>query len=76
MEPGSLAVRSAIREIAVGNSGGLAKLRAFNHLGARDRLVWAYAAEHEPIRGQRIADAYKELTGEDVNVRLARFQTD
>jgi hypothetical protein len=72
----SLAVRSAIREIADGNPAGLAKLRTLSQLGARDRLVWAYAAEYDPIRGQRIADAYKELTGEDVSVRLARLQAD
>ena len=69
-------VRSAVREIAAGHPEGLAKLRAFNHLGARDGLAWAYAGEWDPIRRGRLADAYKELTGEDVDARLARLLSD
>ncbi len=70
------AVWSAVREIAAGRPEGLAKLRAFNHLGARDGLAWAYASERDPIRQGRLAEAYRELTGEDVDLRLARFLSD
>jgi hypothetical protein len=40
----------------------------------RDRLVWSYAAERGPARKNRLAEAYKELTGEDVESRLARLE--
>jgi len=36
--------------------------------------VWAYAAEREPVRKRRLAVAYKELIGEDVESRLARLE--
>ncbi len=72
----SLTLRSAIREIQMGNPAEMSKLRSLNWLGASDRLVWAYAGEWDPVRRQRIADAYRELTGEDVRVRLAQLQGD
>jgi hypothetical protein len=72
----SLTLRSAIREIQKGNPAGMAKLRSFNWLGASDRLVWAYAGDGDPVRRQRIADAYRALTGEDVRVKLAQLQGD
>lgn len=69
----SLAVRSAIRDVAAGNPGALAKLRAWYRFAPRDRLVWAYAAEQDQTRKRRLADAYKALTGEDVESRLIRL---
>ena len=70
----SLAVRSAVRDVAAGNPTALAKLRTWYRFGPRDSLVWSYAAEQDPLRKQRLADAYKELTGEDVDSRLARLE--
>jgi hypothetical protein len=37
-------------------------------------LVWSYAAEQDAVRKQRLADAYRELTGEGVESRLARLE--
>jgi hypothetical protein len=69
----SLVVRSAIRDVAAGNPAGLASLRFWYRFAAGDMLVWTYADELDTIRKQRLADAYKELTGEDVESRLARL---
>lgn len=71
--PVSLAVRSAIGDVAGGKPGALAKLRAWYRFAPRDRLVWAYAAERDLTRKRRLADAYKELTGEDVESGPARL---
>ena len=62
----SLAVRSAMRDVAAGSSSAMAKLRALYRFAPRDSLVWAYEEERDPVRQQRLADAYTELTGEDV----------
>jgi hypothetical protein len=69
----SLAVRWAIRDIAAGDPTALVRLRAWYRCAHRDRLVWSYAAERDPVRRRLLADAYKELTGEDVESRLARI---
>src|SRR5262249_10906066 len=69
----SLTVRSAIRGVAVGDPTALARLRTFYRFAHRDRLVWSYSAERDPVRRKRLADAYKDLTGEDVESRLARL---
>lgn len=69
----SLAVRFAIHDVAGGEPGAFARLRAWYRFTPRDRLVWAYAAERDPARKRRLADAYKELTGEDVESRPARL---
>jgi hypothetical protein len=70
----SLVVRSAIRDVTDGQPGALGKLRAWYRFAPRDRLVWSYAAERDPVRKQRLADAYKGPTGEDVESRLSRLE--
>ncbi len=67
-------MRSAIRDVAAGYPTALEKLRAWYRFAPRDSLVWSYAAERDTVRKQRLADAYKELTGEDVESRLARLE--
>jgi hypothetical protein len=69
----SLAVRWAIRDVAAGDPTALVRLRAWYRFAHRDRLVWSYAAERDPVRRRRLADAHKEPTGEDVESRLARI---
>ena len=69
----ALAVQSAIRDVAAGKSGALARLRTWHRFAPRDSLVWSYASEPDPVRRQRLAEAYNELTGEDVESRLARL---
>jgi hypothetical protein len=69
----SLAVRWAIRDVAAGDPTALARLRTWYRFAHRDRLVWAYAAERDPVRWRRLAEAYKELTGEDVESKLTRI---
>jgi hypothetical protein len=68
-----LTVRSVIRDFAAGNPQALAKLRVWYRFAPRDSLVWSYVAEQDQVRKQRLADAYKELTGEDVESRLAQL---
>jgi hypothetical protein len=70
----SLAVRSAISDVAAGNSTAMLTLRAWYRLAPRDSLVSSYAAERDPVRKQRLANAYKELTGEDVESRIAELR--
>jgi hypothetical protein len=69
----SLTVRWAIRDVAAGDPTARARLRAWYRFAHRDRLVWAYGAERDPVRRRRLA-AYKELTGEDIESRLARIE--
>ena len=38
-----------------------------------DRFVWAYRDERDPERRARLAAAYRELTGQDIERRLARL---
>ncbi len=66
----SLAVRSAIHEVANGTPEAVEKLRPWYRFAHRDRLIWACSAEQDPIRRKRLADAYKQLTGEDAEPRL------
>ena len=68
-----MAMRSAGRDVGAGSSNALATLRVWYPFAPPDSLVWSYAAERDPVRKQRIADAYKELAGEDVASRLARL---
>jgi hypothetical protein len=70
----SLAVQSAIRDLAAGKSAAMLTLRGWYRFAPRDSLVWSYAAERDPVRKQRLANAYKELNGEDVESRLARLE--
>jgi hypothetical protein len=53
---------------------GLAQLRRFRGLGSFDRLVLAYEAEKEAGRRERLAASYKELTGEEIEHRLATLR--
>jgi hypothetical protein len=69
----SLAIKSAIRDVAAGNPTALAQLRAWYRFAPRNSLVWSYEAERDSVRRQRLADAYKELTGEDLESRLSRL---
>jgi hypothetical protein len=70
----SLAVQSAIHEVAAGKPTAMLTLRDWYRFAPRDSLVWSYATERDPVRKRRLANAYKELTGEDVELRLARLQ--
>ncbi|WP_165235973.1 hypothetical protein [Aquisphaera insulae] len=70
----SLTVRAAIRGVAAGDPTAMAKLRAWGTVASEDRLVWAYEAERDPTRKQRLADAYQSLTGADVEARLDRLR--
>jgi hypothetical protein len=70
----SLTVRSAIRDVAAGNSAAMSTIRAWYRFAPRDSPVWSCSAERDPVRKQRLANAYKELTGEDVESRINRLQ--
>ena len=67
----SLAVRHAIGDVARGDPTAMARLRAWYPYAHRDRLVWSYSAERDPARRERLARAYRELTGEHVEQRLS-----
>lgn len=67
----ALALRSATRDVANGDPTALAKLRVWYRFGPADSLVWSYEAEHDPVRRQRLAKAYEELTGTDIESRRA-----
>ncbi|QEH34621.1 hypothetical protein OJF2_31620 [Aquisphaera giovannonii] len=69
----SLTVRAAIRGVAEGDPAAMAKLRDWYGFAHRDRLVWAYTAEQDITRKKRLADAYRSLTGHDIESRLARL---
>jgi hypothetical protein len=69
----SLTVRNAIRDVAAGEPSAMARLRAWYPYAHRDRLVWSYQAERDPLKKDRLARAYHDLTGEDVEVRLIRL---
>lgn len=51
----------------------MARLRALSPYADRDSLVWTYDAEHDAARKKRLATAYRDLTGEDVENRLSRL---
>jgi len=68
----SLAIRHAITDVARGDSSAMTRLRAWYPYAHRDRLVWSYAAERDPARKDRLARAFRDLTGEDVEQRLLR----
>ncbi len=69
----SLAVRHAIADAALGDPSAMGRLRAWYPYVHRDRLVWSYSAEANPVRKARLASAYFDLTGEDVEQRLHRL---
>jgi hypothetical protein len=68
-----LAVRSSLRDVASGNPRAMEKLRGWYPFSPPNTLVWSYFTEVDLVRKQRLADAYKELTGEDVNLALGRL---
>jgi hypothetical protein len=67
----SLVVRSAIRGVVEGEPSAMNRLRAWSPFVNGDRLVRSYEAEQDPVRKERLATAYRDLTGEDVETRLA-----
>jgi hypothetical protein len=72
----SLTVRQAMRDVARGEASGMARLRSWYRFAHRDRLVWAYAAERDPVSKERLAGTYRELTGEDAEHRLLMLSFD
>jgi hypothetical protein len=52
---------------------GLSVLKRFGVFANYDLLVFAYRAEKDAERRQRLAEAYKELTGTEIGHRLARL---
>jgi hypothetical protein len=66
-------VQSAIRDVAAGKPRALEKLRAWYPFAPPDTLLSLCADELDFVRRQRLADAYKKLTGEDVNSVLGRL---
>jgi hypothetical protein len=66
-------VRKAIQGIIVGVPDATAGLRRWPPFLYRDRLVWAYQGEQDAVRRERLAKAYKELCGDDIESRLRRF---
>jgi hypothetical protein len=69
----SRVVRTAIRGINVGAPDATAGLRGLPPFVYRDRLVWAYQREQDPERRERLARAYAELCGEEIESRLLRL---
>ena len=57
--------------VAAGPERQVRKLRAWYRFTPRDKLGWLFADEQDVVRKKRFADAYKELTGEDLDSRLA-----
>jgi len=51
----------------------MGRLRVWYPYAHRERLVWSYSAEADPVRKERLARAYFDLTGEDVEQRLHRL---
>ena len=47
------------------------RLKYVGWSGNMDRIVWSYSEERDQIRKQNLARAYKEITGNDVENRLA-----
>ncbi len=66
-------VRAAIEKVASGDAGAKATFRRWHRFVDPDRLVWAYASEGDPKRKTRLAEAFKDLTGKDVESRMAEL---
>jgi len=47
------------------------RLKYVGWSGDMDKIVWSYSKERDQIRKQNLARAYKEITGNDVENRLA-----
>lgn len=52
----------------------IATLKRFRPLSNFDAIAFAYEKEHDKERRERLATAYRELTGEDVDIRLATLR--
>jgi hypothetical protein len=50
---------------------GVSVLKRFRALADLDQLVIAYGREENPARRARLADSYRELTGDEIEHRLA-----
>ena len=59
------------RDVAAGDPTAVARLRTWHRFAHPDRLAWAFSAERDPARRKRLADAYRELTGQEVEWRLS-----
>lgn len=71
-------VAAALADAREGRELSPARLRALRLAGvasnsaAYDELVWAYQEERDPVRRERLAKAYEQVTaGGDINQRLA-----
>ena len=68
-----LVVRSVdeiLGEDSAAASGAVQSVKYFRWIVDTDRIALAYQQESENQRKERLATAYKEITGEDINVRL------
>ena len=54
--------------------GAVRRLRYLNWCADLDQIVFDYGKETDPIRKERVAAAYKRLTGQDVESRLRQFR--
>jgi hypothetical protein len=52
---------------------GVERLRRCRLVADWDRLVWAYRSEGDEARRARLAQAYQELTGAEIEHRLERL---
>lgn len=71
-------VTSAIAEVREGGSLSPSRARTLRMLTKAtgvtyDEIVWAYQKEDDPARRVRLAKAYTDITGEDIERRLARL---
>ncbi len=68
-----MAASSAVGKVIAGDPMAVTKLPLWCRHTAANGLIWSYASEEDPVRKQRLADAYKALTGGDVETALARL---
>ncbi len=72
----ALTARSAIRDVAAGKSGALARLRTWHRFAPRDSLVWSYASSLTRSGGSGSPKPTKRASGEDVESRLGDWLTE
>jgi hypothetical protein len=65
------AMEMVLSDDAAAAKRGLAVLKRFRAFAQPDRLVLAYESEREPARQAHLAETYRELTGSDIEYRLA-----
>lgn len=73
---GKLIERSMAEVLAGDDSQAKAAARRLRHVswlasGEIDQVAWAYGREIDPLRKERLARAYREITGLDVESRLS-----